>query len=41
MRQLIIENKQIRKGLIELEGKDYRYLRQVLRVRPGDMISVR
>ena len=41
MRQLIIENKQIRKGLIELEGKDYRYLRQVLRVRPGDMISFR
>lgn len=41
MRQLIIGNKQIRKGLIELEGKDYRYLRQVLRVRPGDMISVR
>ena len=41
MRQLIIENKQIRKGLIELEGKNYRYLRQVLRVRPGDMISVR
>ena len=41
MRQLIIENKQIRKGLIELEGKEYRYLRQVLRVRPGDMISVR
>lgn len=41
MRQLIIENKQIRKGLIELEGKDYRYLRQVLRVRSGDMISVR
>ena len=41
MRQLIIENKQIRKGLFELEGKDYRYLRQVLRVRPGDMISVR
>ena len=41
MRQLIIENKQIRKGLIELEGKDYRYLKQVLRVRPGDMISVR
>lgn len=41
MRQLIIENKQIRKGLIELEGKDYRYLRQVLRVRPGDMISIR
>ena len=41
MRQFIVENKQIRDGLIRLEGKDYRYLRQVLRVRAGDMISVR
>lgn len=41
MRQLIIEDRQIHKGLIQLEGKDYRYLRQVLRVRAGDMISVR
>jgi len=41
MRQLIVENRQIHKGLIQLEGKDYRYLRQVLRVRAGDMISVR
>ena len=41
MRQFIVENKQIHKGLIQLEGKDYRYLRQVLRVRAGDMISVR
>ena len=41
MRQFIVENKQIHDGLIQLEGKDYRYLRQVLRVRAGDMISVR
>ena len=41
MRQFIVENKQIRDGLIQLEGKDYRYLRQVLRARSGDMISVR
>lgn len=41
MRQFIVENKQIRDGLIQLEGKDYRYLRQVLRARAGDMISVR
>lgn len=41
MRQFIVENKQIRDGLIQLDGKDYRYLRQVLRVRAGDMISVR
>lgn len=41
MRQFIVENKQIHDGLIQLEGKDYRYLRQVLRVRAGDMISLR
>ena len=41
MRQFIVENKQIRDGLIQLDGKNYRYLRQVLRVRAGDMISVR
>ena len=41
MRQLIVEKGQIKNGLIQLEGKDYRYLRQVLRVRNGDMISVR
>ena len=41
MRQFLVENKQIKNGLIKLEGKDFRYLRQVLRVRPGDMISVR
>ena len=41
MRQFLVENKQIKNGLIKLEGKDFRYLRQVLRVRAGDMISVR
>ncbi len=41
MRQFLVENKQVKNGLIKLEGKDFRYLRQVLRVRPGDMISVR
>ena len=41
MRQFIVESKHIRDGLIQLEVKDYRYLRQVLRVRAGDMISVR
>ena len=41
MRQLIVEKSSIKNGLIQLEGKDFRYLRQVLRVRPGDMISVR
>jgi 16S rRNA (uracil1498-N3)-methyltransferase len=41
MRQLIVEKGKEKNGLIQLDGKDYRYLRQVLRVRPGDMISVR
>lgn len=41
MRQFIVEKGKEKNGLIQLDGKDYRYLRQVLRVRPGDMISVR
>ena len=40
MRQLLI-NKEIKNGLVVLDGKDFRYLRQVLRARPGDMINVR
>ncbi len=41
MRQFIVEKGKEKNGLIQLEGKDYRYLRQVLRVRAGDMVSVR
>ena len=41
MRQFIVEKGKEKNGLITLDGKDYRYLRQVLRVRPGDMINVR
>ena len=41
MRQFIVEKGKVKNGLIQLDGKDYRYLRQVLRVRVGDMISVR
>ena len=41
MRQLILEKEKVNNGLIILEGKNFRYLRQVLRVRPGDMINVR
>ena len=41
MRQFIVEKGKEKNGLINLDGKDYRYLRQVLRVRAGDMISVR
>lgn len=41
MRQLILENQKIKNGLITLSSKDYKYLRQVLRAKVGDMISVR
>ena len=41
MRQLILEKQNIKNGLIIIEGKDFRYLRQVLRVRVGDMLNVR
>ena len=41
MRQFIVEKNQIKNGLIQLERKDYRYFRQVLRVKAGDMVSVR
>ena len=41
MRQFILEKQNIKNGLINLEGKDFRYLRQVLRVKIGDMVNVR
>src|SRR5574344_97218 len=41
MRQLISQSMPGRNGLLELTGKDYRYLRRVLRVKAGDMIEVR
>lgn len=41
MRQFILENQKIKNGLITLQAKDFRYLRQVLRAKVGDMISVR
>ena len=41
MRQFIVEKGREKNGLITLEGKDYRYFRQVLRVKPGDMVNVR
>ena len=41
MRQFILEKNPDKKGIIVLGGKDYRYLHQVLRVKPGDMVSVR
>ncbi len=41
MRQFILEKQEIKNGLIEIDGKDFRYLRSVLRVKIGDMLNVR
>ena len=41
MRQFIVEKEKLKNGLIELIGRDFRYLRQVLRVKKGDMLNVR
>ena len=41
MRQLILDQKVNKDGLVRVSGKDYRYLRQVLRAKVGDMISIR
>lgn len=41
MRQFILDKQTIKNGVIKLIGKDYKYLRQVLRVKVGDMLNVR
>ena len=41
MRQLILQKNQDKNGLVLIEGKDFHYLRQVLRVKAGDMINLR
>ena len=41
MRQLILEKQTIKNGLITLGAKDFKYLRQVLRVKTGDILNVR
>lgn len=41
MRQFISEKPTDSQGLLKLSGKDFRYFRQVLRARAGDMINVR
>ena len=41
MRQFIIDKQKIKNNLITLDKKDFKYLRQVLRVKVGDMINVR
>ena len=41
MRQFISREFPDKKGLLRICGKDFRYLRQVLRLKNGDMLSVR
>ena len=41
MRQLILQKNQDKNGLVLVEGKDFHYLRQVLRVKVGDMVNLR
>jgi len=41
MRQFILEKQTVKNGIVTLSGKDFRYLRQVLRVKIGDMVNVR
>ena len=41
MRQLILQKNQDKSGLVLVEGKDFHYLRQVLRVKVGDMVNLR
>ena len=41
MRQFILENQNVNNGLVVLGDKDFKYLRQVLRVKVGDMVNLR
>ena len=41
MRQFVSTVNPDKKGLIEINGKDFRYLKQVLRLSVGDMLYVR
>lgn len=40
MRQFVVQSEPDSKGLITLSGKDFKYIRQVLRLAVGDMIKV-
>ena len=40
MRQFIIDTEPDSKGLVYIEGKDFKYIRQVLRLCVGDMIKL-
>lgn len=41
MRQFITEQNPDSRGILKVSGKNYRYFRQILRVKVGDMIAVR
>lgn len=41
MRQFLCPVAPNKNGMLEVSGKDYKYLRQVLRIKSGDMISLR
>lgn len=41
MRQFISKNDLDKNGLLEISGKDFKYFRQVLRLKSGDMVLVR
>lgn len=41
MRQYISKNLPDKNGILTIDGKDYRYFRQVLRLKPGDMVNIR
>lgn len=41
MRQFISESDLDKNGLLEISGKDFKYFRQVLRLKSGDMVLVR
>lgn len=41
MRQYISQKNLDKNGLLEISGRDFRYMRQVLRLKAGDMVSVR
>jgi len=41
MRQFLCSVAPCKNGMLEVSGKDYKYLRQVLRIKSGDMVSLR
>jgi len=41
MRQFLSDSFPDKNGCLSISGKDFKYFRQVLRIKPGDMVSVR